>query len=228
MKIVLNIQKKHLFIFIILLLIIGVSVVFGALTEWQNAGNPPSHDTLWTSAIESKSSTDTIAIRDNLIISSGKGINLGGVLRTAWPTGGGTTTEWDDDEDLYIDVTYGGNDCNDNPDNLGWYEHPSSTYVSTSQKDINCNNQIDELKDSDEEVAAFSFCRCGFYDTIQISLEGTSTLFSIQQNCDTTQVGTYSGCIEACYAAFGPKIYDSGPVKDESGVRCVSAQSYYR
>src|SRR3989344_537547 len=83
MKIVLNIQKKHLFIFIILLLIIGVSVVFGALTEWQNAGNPPSHDTLWTSAIESKSSTDTIAIRDNLIISSGKGINLGGVLRTA-------------------------------------------------------------------------------------------------------------------------------------------------
>ncbi len=83
MKLVLNIQKKHLAFFMVFVLIIIATVTIAA--NWGAFGSPPSHDALWTKAIYGKD-VDSIPVYDDLVISSGKGISLGGVRMTNWPT----------------------------------------------------------------------------------------------------------------------------------------------
>jgi len=84
MKITFNIQKKHLTIFMVFVLIIISGITIANQLAWTGQ---PSHDTLWTSEIRSKNSPSAIILHDDLTLE--QGITLGGVKRTSWPTAGG-------------------------------------------------------------------------------------------------------------------------------------------
>jgi hypothetical protein len=158
MKIIFNIQKKHLIFLVALLLIIGVGIVLGTYTTWYNAGSPPSHDTLWAQEIRSKmAGVDEINIFSNLDLfpnDQNKGsikafgmsaraiaaqdVAIFGTLSVTRVAG------WDDDADGFIDQAYGGNDCNDdNPDVRPDLRNPDGTIKSKTPDLGECSNRID-------------------------------------------------------------------------------------
>ena len=91
-----NIEKKHLYIFlsITILLFSSLYVIAQTFTSPAWDTSKQSHDTLYTNIITSKASTPRIVkVEGDLEITSGSGITLGGVKQTSWPTGSGGTTE---------------------------------------------------------------------------------------------------------------------------------------
>ena len=80
MKIVIKIEKKHLYFLALFLLIVGVGIAIAS--TWDNS---QSHDTLWTTAIKGKN-VPTINVYDSLSLQPGQSLCLNGVCKSAWPT----------------------------------------------------------------------------------------------------------------------------------------------
>jgi len=86
-----NIEKKHLYVTLSVLVILFSSLYVIAQTfttpAWDSSKQ--SHDVLYTNTITSKASTPRVVKVDgDLEVVSGSGITLGGVKQTSWPTGG--------------------------------------------------------------------------------------------------------------------------------------------
>jgi|SRR3989344_1641669 len=85
MKIIINFEKKHLYLLLALLIITGATFVLAGMNEWASAGSPPSHDTLWTRYIKGRD-VDTITVYDSLnvektVIGRPFKFNLNGIAR---------------------------------------------------------------------------------------------------------------------------------------------------
>ncbi len=80
MKIVIKIEKKHLYFLALFLLIVGVGIAIAS--TWDNS---QSHDTLWTTAIKGKN-TPTINVYDDLRLTTGKSLCLNEVCYSVWPS----------------------------------------------------------------------------------------------------------------------------------------------
>ncbi|MBI2106954.1 hypothetical protein HYT57_03140 [Candidatus Woesearchaeota archaeon] len=90
-----NIEKKHLYIFlsITILLFSSLYVIAQTFTSPAWDTSKQSHDVLYTNIITSKASTPRVVkVEGDLEITSGSGITLGGVKQTSWPTSSGSTS----------------------------------------------------------------------------------------------------------------------------------------
>ena len=163
MKLVLNIQKKHLTIFMVFVLIIIATITIA--TNWDTS---PSHDTLWTMAIKGKN-VDSITVYDDLVISSGKGISLGGVRMTNWPT-----------------PTAGGGDCIEVsgstpvPDN---YKLSLSSIQATAYQPYKMNECIDKCTDAIKDCSQYPLGPISWVSQ-PISITGIQCI----QNCRTADI----------------------------------------
>ncbi|MBI4159222.1 hypothetical protein HY500_03105 [Candidatus Woesearchaeota archaeon] len=86
-----HIEKKHLYIFlsITILLFSSLYVIAQTFTSPAWDTSKQSHNVLYTNIITSKAATPRIVkVEGDLEITSGSGITLGGVKQTSWPTGG--------------------------------------------------------------------------------------------------------------------------------------------
>jgi len=81
MKIVINIEKKHFYILLGFIILVGIGVVIAS--TWNPSQQ--SHTDLWTQNIYGKN-VNTIQVYDSLNLQPGQSLCLNGVCQSSWPT----------------------------------------------------------------------------------------------------------------------------------------------